>query len=269
MLGLAFGSFVNALVWRLHQQMGPQRPSKAAQRQLSILKGHSMCPHCRHRLAARDLVPVFSWLWLKGRCRYCHKPISWQYPLVEAVTAILFGVSYLCWPDPWSGLTVFQFGCWLILLTGFVALAVYDTTWMLLPNRIIYPLLLVAMLLVGVSAAAQKDWGVLLGALLGVLCLGGLFGLIYAVSRGKWIGFGDVRLGVVLGLVVGGALPALLVLFVASLLGTLYAVPLLLAGHSRLSRRVPFGPFLLAATVLVVLFGDGLISWYSNLLLPS
>src|SRR3989344_6490262 len=118
-LGLAFGSFVNALVWRLHEQeerakSKEQRRKKGkakntaklsshtsvlSSKDLSILKGRSMCPSCKHGLAAKDLVPVLSWLTLRGKCRYCHKPISIQYPLVELITATLFVISYLLWPD--------------------------------------------------------------------------------------------------------------------------------------------------------------------------
>src|SRR5690348_8244818 len=107
-LGLGLGSFVNALVWRLHEQeLAEEEPKhkrakgKARQlsaKELSIVSGRSMCPDCHHELAPQDLIPVLSWLWLRGKCRYCSKPISWQYPLVELVTAALFIVSYLSWP---------------------------------------------------------------------------------------------------------------------------------------------------------------------------
>src|SRR5665213_2769212 len=90
LLGLVFGSFVNALVWRLHEQEvlleKRKKPSKKQLEKLSILNGRSMCPHCKHELAIKDLVPLFSWIALKGKCRYCGKPISWQYPVVELLT---------------------------------------------------------------------------------------------------------------------------------------------------------------------------------------
>src|SRR5882762_114793 len=99
-LGLCFGSFVNAAVWRIYAQ--EQVKSKKLQvkksTNLSIVNGRSVCPHCEHELAAKDLMPVFSWLSLGGKCRYCKKPISRQYPLVELLTAVLFVFSYLYWP---------------------------------------------------------------------------------------------------------------------------------------------------------------------------
>ena len=93
-LGLVFGSFVNAFAWRLHEQESllekKKKPSAKQLAKLSIVKGRSMCPECKHELAAKDLIPVFSWITLKGKCRYCGKPISWQYPAVELATALLF-----------------------------------------------------------------------------------------------------------------------------------------------------------------------------------
>src|SRR5690242_7308270 len=101
-LGLCLGSFVNALVWRLHEQeelkIAKPKGWRKRLRELSIMRGRSMCPHCRYQLAVVDLVPVVSWLSLRGKCRYCSKPIGWQYPVVEAGVAVLFALSYVWWP---------------------------------------------------------------------------------------------------------------------------------------------------------------------------
>lgn len=154
--GLCLGSFVNALVWRLHEQAKKQKKETT----LSITKGRSMCPHCRHNLSWRDLIPVFSWLRLRGKCRYCKKPISGQYPLVELMTATLFVGSYLFWPldlqavGDWT-----HFGLWLVILTGFMALLVYDLKWMLLPNRIMYPLFVVGALLALICILLAESLG--------------------------------------------------------------------------------------------------------------
>ncbi|MEX2014368.1 MAG: prepilin peptidase, partial [Candidatus Saccharimonadales bacterium] len=97
LFGLSLGSFINALVWRLWQQENKKQKTKN-DRRYSILKGRSICPHCKHILQAKDLIPVLSWVLLRGKCRYCNKPISAQYPLVEAGTAALFILSYVFWP---------------------------------------------------------------------------------------------------------------------------------------------------------------------------
>ena len=261
-LGLALGSFVNALVWRLHEQA--KLSKKKANPDLSIMSGRSMCPDCHHRLGFWDLLPVISWLTLGGKCRYCRQPISWQYPLVELSTATLFGLSYLFWPFGWQAIGVFQFAVWLLMLTGFMALSVYDLRWQTLPSRIIYPLSALALLQTAVLTVYHQDWRIAVSALVGVLCLGGLFYVMFQVSDGKWIGGGDVRLGVTLGLLVGGPAQAILLLFLASLTGTLASLPLLVSNKSGLRRKVAFGPFLIVAAVMVYLFGTSIVNWYKS-----
>lgn len=286
LLGLCFGSFVNALCWRLRQQQltadSRQQLAKEGKnkklsvigyqltaKDLSIWKGRSMCPHCKHTLATLDLIPVLSWLWLKGKCRYCHEPISWQYPLVEVATAALFVISYLFWPYSVSGTqNLLLFGFWLVLLVGFMALIVYDSRWMLLPDKIVYPLIGVALLQLTVQLAFfDAGFSALTAAVWGVLVIAGFFYALFQVSGGRWIGGGDVKLGVILGLVVGGPVNSLLVLFLASLLGSLVAAWLLITKKLRRNSQIAFGPFLIVATIIVYLFGAAIVSWYKNQLL--
>jgi prepilin signal peptidase PulO-like enzyme (type II secretory pathway) len=261
LLGLCLGSFTNALVWRIHEQT--KAKSKADKAKLSITKGRSMCTHCHHVLGFWDLVPVVSWVMLNGKCRYCHKPIQ-DTPLAELLTPALFVASYAFWPFGWSNLGIAQFAAWLMVLTGFVALTLYDMRWQILPSRIIYPLGVLAAAQVVVLTIAGRDWRVAAGAALGVLCLGGLFYGLFQISGGRWIGGGDVRLGVVIGLLVGGPSQAVLVLFLASLLGTVVSLPSMVTKKSRLTKKVAFGPFLIVATVIVYLFGGSIINWYKT-----
>jgi prepilin signal peptidase PulO-like enzyme (type II secretory pathway) len=266
-LGLSLGSFVNALVWRLHEQaeLAGKGGKKQAdyKKKLSISRGRSMCPHCHHELAGKDLVPVLSWLALGGKCRYCGKPVSWQYPTVEIANAILFIVSYLWWPYVLQGSGLYYFVFWLVFLVGFMALTVYDLRWQLLPNKLVFPLIGLAIVQVlGAFIFYDTGWQALAGALWGVLISSGIFYAIFQVSNGAWIGGGDVKLGVVIGLLLGGPLMSLLMLFVASCLGTLVGLPFLLAGKRQM--RIPFGPFLIAGTVLVILFGASIINWYKT-----
>lgn len=260
-LGLVMGSFINALVWRLRQQQ--KTPSKKQGKPTySILKGRSVCVRCKHRLAARDLVPVFSWLALRGKCRYCNKPISWQYPLVESSTAGLFVLSYIFWPVSLSGWEWLHFAIWLAVLTGLIALVVYDLCYMLLPNKIIFPLMWLAVIGVALEAVVQGELLPIREGLVGLLIGGGLFYLLFQVSRGKWIGGGDVKLGFLLGMIVGGPALALLMLFVASLLGTLVSLPLLATQKVSVQSRIPFGPFLVVGGVVAELFGQKLLNLY-------
>lgn len=265
-VGLCLGSFVNALVWRLHEQeAGKEKHSKEYAGRLSIRKGRSMCPHCKHELSAKDLVPIVSWLSLRGKCRYCGKRISAQYPLVEAATALLFVGSYAWWPRPFDASEVVVFGLWLILLTGLMALLVYDLRWYLLPNRIVFPIGAIAALRAAVIiATADSPFKAFVNVVLAVLISGGIFYVLFQFSRGKWIGGGDVKLGAVLGLIVAGAGEGFLLLFVASLLGSLVSVPLLATKRLSRSSVIPFGPFLIVAAVIVVLFGSEVLNWYRD-----
>lgn len=267
LLGLCFGSFVNALVWRLHEQSKTGKTKKLKAKDLSIVHGRSMCVHCQHTLSWYDLLPVVSWLSLGGKCRYCKKPISWQYPLVELLTAALFVISYLYFPyELWTMNYGLLFALWLTILVGFMALIVYDIHWMLLPDRIVFPLQGIVLMYVLLAAITEADVAVFGQAVLGVVFSAGIFYVLFQLSKGKWIGGGDVKLAVVLGLVLGGPLEALLMLFLASWLGSIYSLPLLVRGQAK-NAKIPFGPFLIAATIIVYLFGHNLLAWYKSLFL--
>lgn len=260
--GLAFGSFVNALVWRLHKQATAKHMTKAQKKKLSIVSGRSMCVHCHHELAWMDLMPVISWLSLRGKCRYCGHKIE-DSPIVEIGTAILFVGSYMAWPFAWDGAGIILFGLWLVFLVSFMALVVYDLRWMELPNKIVYPLIGLAIVQVGVMMVmSDEPFETLLGAFWGFLVIGGLFYVLFQLSGGRWIGGGDVKLSFMIGLLVGGPLHSLLVIFLASLGGTLISVPLMATKRVDVRSRVPFGPFLLAATIVVYLYGTRISDWY-------
>lgn len=266
-VGLCLGSFVNAVVWRVHEQereVGKKKPDKKYLRQLSIKHGRSMCPNCHHVLAARDLIPVVSWLLLGGKCRYCRKPIP-DSPLVEVGLSLLFVASYIWWPEPVQGVQVTVFLLWLVLLVGLAALTVYDLRWLLLPNRIMYPLMVVAGLEAAASVAAADKPIIALLNLIGAVAIGGgIFYLLFQISKGKWIGGGDVRLGWLLGLVVGTPARSVLFIFVASLIGSLVSIPMMARGQLQRSSIIPFGPFLILGAIIVQLFGGDIAIWYQH-----
>lgn len=266
-LGLASGSFVNALVWRLHQQL-EGKGTKFKRQELSIVSGRSVCPNCRHILAWHDLVPLVSWLILRGKCRYCQKPIAVQYPLVEMLAALVFVGSYLYWPQAvnqngqWLLLTA-----WLIAFVGLLGLAVYDLRWMLLPSRIIYPALAIAAAArtAYIIAYEPRKWHAMALWAGSLIVASGVFWLLYVTSKGRWIGFGDVRLGLVTGTLLADPYNALLMLFLASLLGSLAAIPGLAKHQKTIASRLPYGPFLITATAVCVVFGSSIINWYKGL----
>ncbi|HSW80484.1 MAG TPA: prepilin peptidase [Candidatus Saccharimonadales bacterium] len=285
--GLCFGSFTNAFVWRLHEQeeqnsrkskvgkskVGKSKASKTTKsasgssKDLSILKGRSMCTHCGHQLAALDLVPVFSWVFLRGKCRYCHQKID-DWPIVELLMPILFAFSYAMWPLAMYGWGAVEFWVWLVFLVGFMILAVYDLRWYILPDRVVYPLMGLAAINVLVHVLFfHGGTSALLGACWGVLISSGIFYVLFQLSQGKWIGGGDVKLGVVIGLLIGGPLNSFLLLFIASTLGSIVSIPLLIVGKAKRTTLIPFGPFLLLATFIIVIYGTAITDWLYRVLL--
>lgn len=252
-LGLSLGSFINAMVWRIHEHK-------------DWIKGRSECVNCHHGLAPLDLVPLISWLLLRGKCRYCHKKISVQYPLVELVTPFLFVLFYLFWPLSFDNSAHWAlFVGWLLVLVGLIALAVYDLRWMILPNGLMIYLAFLAVVIVVIDLVASDfDWYGLLNVILGALVGGGLFYILFQVSKGRWIGGGDVKLGFALGLLAGSAQRSFLMIFLAALAGCLVSIPFLMFGKLTKKSIIPFGPFLIIGLLIVQLAGTVILNWYGR-----
>lgn len=248
-VGLAIGSAINAFVWRLYVGRKWSR-------------GRSICPECKHVLAPKDLVPVVSWLWLRGRCRYCRAPIK-DSPIVEAVTAALFALSAaVLAPVSVGGYVIL--GLWLALLILLVVLAVYDTRWLILPDKVMLPAIGLAAVIAGATAIRAHSLMSLRGPLLAAVLVGGLFYVIVALSRGRAMGGGDIKFVFMMGLVLG-ARGTLLGLLIAVDAAALVAIILILLKRRGRRDQIAFGPFLAAATVVVYLYGHSIISWYLNL----
>ncbi len=264
-LGLCFGSFVQALSWRVHEQSKTKKSKKT----LSVIHGRSQCENCGHKLATLDLVPLLSWLFLRGHCRYCKKPIHWSVPFIEVAMALVFVLSYWLWPESLAGGQWLLLGTWLVCSVGLLALTVYDIRFMLLPNRILYPTFFVA--LVGrlgyIIFFSPKPAHDLLFLVLAVAVASGLFWILYQVSKGQWIGFGDVRLGLITGTLLATPAKSFIMIFLASILGTLFVAPALINGRKHLTAKLPFGPFLIVATFITMLVGQAMLDWYQGFLL--
>lgn len=239
--GLIIGSFLNVVILRLHDGE-------------SAAAGRSKCPDCGHVLAWTDLFPVFSFLFLGRRCRYCGSKISWQYPLVELATGGLFVIAYYFNPD-WtlaSGLVLLRN---LIVIAALIAVFVYDLRWLIIPDQIALPALLIVIALnffIGMSLANLAT-GVVVGL--------GFFGLQYALSRGTWIGGGDLRLGALMGALLGW--PVILVaLFMSYIIGAIVALVLLAQKKVTAKSQVPFGVFLAPAAIVAMFWGQWILAWY-------
>ena len=256
-LGLIAGSFISALIDRLWNREG-------------FFWTRSRCDHCRRPLAAWQLVPVFSWLCQLGRCGHCRQTISCFYPLLELVTAGLFALSYWQWPAFASGgwpLAIFSL--WLLIVILFILLSLYDLKEFILPDKLILPLAILSLIFSSTIIILYSPEAFFIQTFfqLAVSCLlgGGLFALIYFISGRQWIGFGDVKLGLVLGILLLDWRLTLMMIFLASFLGSLTTLTWgrIKKGGFNLKQVLPFGPFLMAATFLVFIFGNHFLEiWY-------
>ena len=279
LFGLLFGSFAGATVWRLRaRQLAEDKAQgehveekeflqlKPLNEETYTSKDRSRCLHCGHQLAWYDLLPLVSWVSLRGKCRYCRKSIGWFEPLMEVAMASFFVVSYLVWPEALQGWEVLRFALWLLIGVGLLILFAYDQKWFLLPDVVTFPLIGLAsgMALIQVAQAPNHltaVWSVA-GA---VAILSGLYLLLWWVSRGRWVGFGDVKLGLVLALVLGDWVLAFVALFAANLIGCLVIIPGLVSKRLERTSRVPFGPFLILGMVVAFFVGQPVIDWYTTL----
>ncbi|MFA5842506.1 MAG: prepilin peptidase [Candidatus Gracilibacteria bacterium] len=241
-LGLLFGSFLSAAIYRIHNK----KPG--------LIGGSSMCPKCQKRLLAHDLIPLLSYIWLFGKCRHCKRPISWYYPALELTTALVFitvGAFHL------APLPLYLFYALVLVFIFF-----YDLLYMEVPDQILIPAIVIA----GLGLFYP---GIMVGPKEALIGAGGLtvfFLLQILISKGKWLGGGDLRIGLFMGLILGWKL-VLLATFLAYLLGSIISIGLLLSGKVTRKTMVPFGPFLVLGTFVALFYGDTIISWYLNFVL--
>lgn len=237
LFGLCIGSFLNVVIMRLETGENPA-------------KGRSHCPNCQHGLAWYDLVPVLSFLWLRGTCRYCRAHISIQYPLVELATAVLFLLIFTMNAFIWQ--TIFLW----VVASCLIVIFVYDLKFYLIPDVVLFPAIGIAFvyrLVENFSAAPNY--------LLAAGLAAGFFLAIYLISKGAWMGFGDVKLALLLGLLLGFP-HILLALFLAFLLGAIIGVAGMAVKNLGLKSEIPFAPFLILGTGIAFFWGSRLINWY-------
>lgn len=240
--GLAIGSFLNVVIYRV--------PRKE-----SIVSPPSACPSCGTQLAVRDNVPVLSWVLLGGKCRSCRASISWQYPVVELLTAALFAGVAARFGYDWA------VPAYLALFAGLVALSWIDVERMVLPKAIVYPVSILVATLLLVPAAVYGAWHSywVAWAFAGGWFL--VFYLMWYVSP-KLLGFGDVRLAPVLGLGLGwlGWRYVLLGFFAANVIGAVIGIALIFSKHMDRQQRIPYGVFLGLGTAFAVYWGPELLT---------
>lgn len=248
LLGLNIGSFLNSVVYRLEKG--------------NRLNGRSYCPNCKNNLDWLDLIPVFSFLFLHGKCKYCHKKISIQYPLLEISTALIFIlVSIFQLPS-------FEFSIFYIVSSAFLfyvasslmVIFVYDLRNYIIPDKVLFPAIVTTFLyhlIFNYNFLIINSLWVGLAAFL-------FFGLIYFVSKGKWMGFGDCKLVILLGFILG--FPNILLgLFLSFFSGAIIGLVSILLNKKGLKSQIPFAPFLITGTFIAMFWGDSIINWYRHL----
>ena len=257
LFGLIIGSFLNCLIWRLHKK--------------ESIWGRSYCPKCGKQIAWYDNIPIFSFAFLQGKCRHCRKKISWQYPIVELITAILFVIAFIFnLPGPnilisqypnilTSNFLLLTLKSWFIIAVMIIVF-IYDLRWFLILDIITLPacaVMLILNLLLGFNL-----WNLVFSGIIG----SSFFLLQFVISRGKWIGGGDIRLGLLMGLALGW--PNIIVgLFIAYFMGAIIGLGLILAGKKKWGSQIPLGIFLSIATIITLFWGEQILNWYLNVII--
>ncbi len=272
-LGLSIGSFLNVLIDRIPNDEPP-------------FKGRSYCDRCKKTLKWYDLIPLISYLYLKGKCRYCRDYISFYYPLVELITGVMFVILFL-WlgnlpftiyylPSLNSQFSIFNFQFILnyfyyaFILSSFIVIFFTDLKYGIIPDKIIYPAIIISFFFLFFTPKESWLWLALQSATLVQLAtlgvyanrflsaLGGFafFLFLYLITRGKGMGFGDVKLAFLIGIVLG--FPKIITaLYLAFLTGAIVGSILIIWRKKKLKGgTIPFGPFLIIGAVLSLFFGE-------------
>lgn len=281
LIGLVLGSFLSMVFHRLEvDEAGITRATKkssrkkTSQRRRESLRdavfGRSRCDHCRKTVAWYDNIPLASFLALRGRCRHCRKPISHYHPVLELSSGLYLLAAYQFFGLSLQLAVAAFFGLVMLLIFA------YDLRHEIIPDVIVVPAIafaLVALVYQSASFIQGGDTQLLFWAadpasyLVGGLVVGGFFLALSVLSRGSWIGGGDIKLGVLIGLLLGWPY-ALIALFLAYMIGTAVAAALLVGKHATLKSNVPFAPMLVSGFLVAAFYGQPILDWYQRLVIP-
>lgn len=276
LLGLCMGSFAGASVWRIRARQLAQENAdgecsdKHEYKKLhdlvsvKITKDHSRCLNCSYQLKWYDLLPVVSWVTLGGKCRKCRKPIGWMEPVIEVGVASFFLLSYIYWPYSLENFfEISRFCLWLAAGVGLAILFVYDKKWFILPNSVNFTVMGIgAVSSLMLILCSQDKLGALFSIIGSILILSGIYLVLYLISHGKWIGFGDIKLGLGLALLLADWRLAFIALFSANFIGCLIVLPALITRKMKRDSHIPFGPLLIVGTAIACLLGNYLLYFY-------
>ncbi len=243
LFGISIGSFLNCLIYRLSVNEKP--------------KGRSYCPKCKHQLSYKDLVPVFSYIFLLGKCRYCKRKISLEYPLVELLTGCLFLFAFL-----FVGLSI-ELIYLLAVLFFLILIFVYDLKHYIIPDFATFSLIGISLAYLSYISFLEKSVSFLMYGALSALVVFFFFFSLFYFTKGKGMGFGDVKFVIFMGLFLG--FPNIVVgLFISFFLGAIIGVGLIILKRKEMKSQVPFGPFLIIGTLMAYFYGEKIIDFYLN-----
>ncbi len=251
--GAVIGSFLNVLIYRLPIGM-------------DFKKGSSICPNCNHKLNWKDLFPLFSWIFLGGKCRYCKVPISKQYPIVEALNGITYVLSYifLCGGNAIEGLNLKLVG-YMIVMSALIVVSWIDFKHQIIPDSLWIAILVGGVIIVADSLLTgefSKAW--IISRVIGFFAVSGLFLLIGVLSGGRAMGGGDVKLMAAVGFVLGWK-AVIIALFMSAVLGVLFSVVRRIFVKTEMKGVIPFGPFLAMGSATCAFVGEPIFNAYLNM----
>lgn len=251
LIGAAVGSFTSVVIYRLHSG------------KKGIIRGRSKCPECDTKLSALDMIPIVSYLTLRGQCRYCNSEISYMYPMLELVTGCLFILLFAKFPFlnnvslnfsiPLLGLyLLYAFYTFILIFTFF-----FDLRYFKVADEIILPGVLVGL----IATIAYPQTPHIFDALIGSAIAAGFFGLQAFISRGKWIGLGDIRVGALMGVILGWKL-TIVALIISYLVGSVVSLGVIAKKRQIRGIKIPFAPILVTGTFITIFFGEEILVWY-------
>lgn len=247
-LGAIAGSFAGATVWRLHKKK-------------NFLNDRSECEECHKKLRWLELIPIFSFIFLRGKCARCGKNIGWDKFWIEVIGATVFVLSYIYFPFR-SGdgvASALLLTLWLLIMTGFLILGLYDYKYKLLPDKILWPTAALALVFCATRFAfyGGNIWGGMEEFFLALMPVSGFYLLLWFIGEksGKpLVGLGDVKLGIIFALLMTWQ-GTLTVLMLANIVGSVVVMILMIASKIKINTKVPFGPFLITAFIVIFLSG--------------
>lgn len=240
LLGLFIGSFLNVLIDRL-----PKEES---------IKGRSHCEKCKKTLKWYDLIPLLSFIMLKGKCRYCSAPLSFYYPIIELTTGIMFALTFYFFGIMNHELRIMDLGYYLFLISGLIVIFFVDLKYGIIPDKIIFPAIVVSFIYLFFIHNS-----LFLIHLFSAFGASLFFLLLFLVTQGRGMGFGDVKFAFLMGLILG--FPNIIIgLYAAFLTGAIVGCILVLWRKKRIrGTAIPFGPFLAIGTLSAIFFGGKLL----------